>query len=117
MVSSSWRYDHKLSELLAIFSPDIRSLVIDVTPSVARTDDEGWIPPHLLQHHREWEYRKWLRQHRSVDTPWLAIDDVFEWFVPDCEHLQVTSSEIGFQSAQMSILREVLKTRTEIFSN
>ena len=109
VVSSSWRYDHQLEELKAFFSPDIRPLVIDVTPTVARTNDEGWIPPHLLQHHREWECRKWLRQHRDVDTPWLAIDDVSEWFVPDCEHVLLTQSELGFQSNQTSQLRDMLK--------
>ena len=41
VISSSWRYDQRLSELQAYFSSDIKSMVIDVTPSVARTDDEG----------------------------------------------------------------------------
>lgn len=111
VISSSWRYDHRLPELQNYFSHDIRSLVIDVTPTVTRTDNEGWIPAHLLQHHREWECRKWIRQHRLVDTPWLAIDDVSEWFVPDCEHLLVTQSKCGFKPNQASHLREMLKAR------
>lgn len=112
VISSTWRYDHTLPELRAFFSPDIRSLIIGVTPSVAPTDHEGWIPTHLLQHHREWECRKWLRQHRPVDTPWLAVDDVSEWFLPDCENLLVTCSELGFQPAQASILHVMLEART-----
>ncbi|ABD70755.1 conserved hypothetical protein [Rhodoferax ferrireducens T118] len=111
VISSSWRYDHRLPELQAYFSSDIRTLVIDVTPSVARTDDEGWIPPHLLQHHREWECRKWIRQHCPLDTPWLAIDDVSEWFLPGCADLLITRSECGFQPEQASKLREMLKVR------
>lgn len=111
VISSSWRYDHRLPELQAYFSSDIRTLVIDVTPSVARTDDEGWIPPHLLQHHREWECRKWIRQHCPMDTPWLAIDDVSDWFLPGCADLLSTRSELGFQSDQASKLSEMLKLR------
>ena len=104
VISSSWRYDHQMPELKAYFSPDIRSRVIDVTPSVARTDDEGWIPHHLLQHHREWECRKWMRQHRPVDSTWLTIDDVAAWFTPECVHLLTTQSESGFKPEQASVL-------------
>ena len=111
VISSSWRYDHRLTELQAYFSQDIRTLVIDVTPSVARTDDEGWMPRHLLQHHREWECRKWMRQHRPLEAPWLAIDDMADWFLPDCANLLTTQSRCGFQPEQVSKLREMLKVR------
>jgi len=97
VISSSWRYNQTIDDLRERFLPDIRSRVIDVTPSVTRTDDEGWIPRHLLQHHREWECRKWLRQHRANDVPWIAIDDVAEWFTPLCPNLLVTMSDCGFQ--------------------
>ena len=53
VISSSWRYDYRLPELQAWFSPDLRSRVIDVTPSVARTDDAAeWFTPecaHLMR--------------------------------------------------------------------
>ena len=111
VISSSWRYDHRLTELQAYFSQDIRTLVIDVTPSVARTDDEGWIPRHLLQYHREWECRKWIRNHRPIGTRWLAVDDISEWFQPDCADLLITRSECGFQPEQASRLSEMLKVR------
>ena len=111
VISSSWRYDHRLSELQAFFSSDVRTRVIDVTPSVARTDDEGWIPQDLLQHHREWECRKWIRQHRPPDTPWLVIDDAAEWFTPECAHLLTTQSELGFQSEQIPLLDRMIKDR------
>lgn len=113
VISSSWRYDHRLHELQAYFSSDIKPRVIDVTPTVARTDDEGWIPRHLLQHHREWECRKWLRQHRPLNTHWLAIDDIADWFLPDCAHLLATQSARGFQPEQAAVLREMLEERRE----
>ena len=111
VISSSWRYDHTIDELRDRFSADIRARVIDVTPTVTRTDDEGWIPRHLLQHHREWECRKWLRQHSAVDTPWLAVDDAAEWFTPVCPHLLTTMSDCGFQSEQSAVLRRMIKDR------
>ena len=115
VISSSWRYDHRLPELQAYFSTDIRSRVIDVTPYVARTDDEGWIPHHLLQHHREWECRKWMRQHRPMDTPWLALDDAAAWFTPECAHLLATQSESGFQPEQVPVLDRMIRERFDGF--
>jgi HAD domain in Swiss Army Knife RNA repair proteins len=111
VISSSWRYDHRLPELQAFFSSDVRTRVVDVTPSVARTDDEGWIPRDLLQHHREWECRKWMRQNRPLDTSWLAIDDAAEWFTPECAHLLTTQSSIGFQEEQEPLLSKMIKQR------
>ena len=52
-----------------------------------------------------------MRQHCPLDTPWLAIDDVSEWFLPDCANLLITRSEFGFQPKQASELREMLKAR------
>jgi HAD domain in Swiss Army Knife RNA repair proteins len=114
VISSSWRYDHTIDELRDRFSPDLRSRVIDVTPSVTRTDDEGWIPRHLLQHHREWECRKWLRHHKAADVPWIAIDDVAEWFTPECPHLLVTMSDCGFTLEQAEVLRRMIKERQSL---
>ena len=113
VISSSWRYNQTIDDLRERFLPDIRSRVIDVTPSVTRTDDEGWIPRHLLQHHREWECRKWLRQHRANDVPWIAIDDVAEWFTPLCPNLLVTMSDCGFQLEQADELRQLIDDRTQ----
>ena len=112
VISSSWRYDHSLPELQAYFSSDMRARVIDVTPTVARTDDEGWIPRHLLQHHREWECRKWMRQHRPLDAPWLTIDDMADWFLPDSANLLTTQSGCGFQPEQACVLREMIRERS-----
>ena len=44
VISSSWRYEHRLPELQAFFAPDIRTRIIDVAPSIVRADAEGWIP-------------------------------------------------------------------------
>jgi hypothetical protein len=114
VISSSWRYDYRLPELQAWFSPDLPR-VIDVTPSVARTDDEDWIPRDLLQHHREWECRKWIRQNRPLHTPWLAIDDAAEWFTPECAHLLRTQSEFGFLREHVFVLDRMIKERRDSF--
>jgi hypothetical protein len=111
VISSSWRYEYQLEALQMHFATDIRQRIIDVTPNVTRTDNEGWIPPELLQHHREWECRKWLRQHRPEQQPWLAIDDADAWFLPDCPNLLRTQSVRGFQPEQASALREMIQQR------
>lgn len=108
VVSSTWRFDHTLAELRSYFSPDLRPRVIGVTPTVTRADNEGWIPQHLLHYHREWECRKWMREHRVEDAPWLAIDDTPQWFLPDCSRLLVTQSKIGIQPHLALILREMM---------
>lgn len=113
VISSSWRYDESLDRLRGYFSPDVRDLISGITPSVARTNDEGWIPPDLLVHHREWECRKWIRQNCPSDAPWLAIDDVPEWFVPDCQNLLVTQSASGFQREQVATLSAMLQKRLQ----
>ena len=116
VISSSWRYEYRLPELQAWFSSEVRSRVIDVTPSVARTNDEGWIPRDLLQHHREWECRKWIRQNRPMETPWLAIDDAAEWFTPECANLLTTQSEFGFRREQASLLENMIAERLNLNS-
>ena len=113
VISSSWRYDDSLDKLRSYFSPDIWGLIVGITPSVARTNDEGWIPPDLLQHHREWECRKWIRHNRPLDTPWLAIDDVPEWFVPNCPNLLATQSTSGFQPEQVATLSKMIQDRLQ----
>ena len=113
VISSSWRYERRLPELQTYFSPDIRPRIIDVTPSLVRADADGWIPTHALPHHREWECQKWMLEHQPLNTPWLAIDDFSDWFLPDCEHLLSTQSEFGFQPEQALILREMLNARTK----
>lgn len=65
-------------------------------------------PQHLLQHHREWECQKWMREHRVENAPWLAIDDTPQWFVPDCSRLLVTQSESGIQQHQVLTLRAMM---------
>jgi hypothetical protein len=111
VVSSSWRYDHSLREIQSLFAPDIAARIVGVTPSVSRTDDEGWIPRHLLQHHREWECRKWLRQNHSAETPWLAIDDMAAWFTPNCSDLLSTNASDGFHQSQISSLQQMIEKR------
>ena len=43
--------------------------------------------------------------------PWLALDDVTEWFTPECPNLLVTMSDCGFQSEQANVLRRMIEDR------
>jgi hypothetical protein len=108
VISSTWRFDHGLRELRKYFADDIAPRVIDVTPTLKRNDDtEGWAP-HLLQHHREWECRKWLRLHKPSGAAWLAIDDCADWFTPQCLHLLTTPSTSGFTVEHADALSRML---------
>jgi hypothetical protein len=113
VISSTWRYDHDLEGLRRYLSPDIRSRVIDVTPTVRLNDDEGWVPRHLLAHHREWECRKWMRQHRPPGAAWIAIDDATGWFVLGCANLLSTESTSGFLPGHAAVLNQMLKDIAE----
>lgn len=108
VISSSWRYDHSLVQLQAIFSPEIRARVIDVTPSVLHPDNSRSLPRDQLQYHRELECREWLRRNATPQTHWVAIDDTVEWFSPKCGHLLATRSEHGLLVEQLPTLHALL---------
>ncbi|WP_342617552.1 HAD domain-containing protein [Rhodoferax sp. GW822-FHT02A01] len=113
VISSSWRYDHSLEQLRGTFAEDLRSRIVGVTPTDARPQVEDWMPQALLpSHHREIECRKWLQRYRSTQTHWLAIDDVREWFAPDCKNLLVTDSGKGFRPEQVEFLEKCIKDTT-----
>jgi hypothetical protein len=65
VVSSAWRYSHTLDEMKLKFSPDIASMIIDVTPNEDYGFDTGG---------REKEIKKWMKQN-DKDAEWIAIDD------------------------------------------
>jgi hypothetical protein len=103
VVSSSWRESHSLEALREFFAPDIRPLVVDVTPDI-------WNPEQPQPFLRESECMAWLATNRPAGTRWLAIDDRPSWFQPNCPNLLVTDTTQGFLSSQMEMLRGMLMT-------
>lgn len=105
VVSSSWRETCDLPMLREVFRPALQPQVVGVTP---RWDIYRDVYRDLHRHttySRQWECEKWLAQNGSAGAPWLAIDDVREWFEPDCPHLLWTRYQTGFTENDGADLR------------
>lgn len=115
VISSAWRLDYDspdeaLQGLKPIFSEDIRHRVVDVTgPALYLSAEDmlagpGWHP-------REVECVTWLRKHRPVGTPWLAIDDRDFLFRPSSPNLMLLNGWLGFRAEDQDILRSRIQTQ------
>lgn len=72
VVSSTWRYGRSLEDFQAMFSDDVRSRLVGMTPNYAELED---IRETLVGYTREAECVAWLCQHGHASEPWLALDD------------------------------------------
>lgn len=111
VISSSWRDHHSIQELRELFSLEIKSRVIAVTPSITNPGPD-WLPGFAPQFERQWECESWLKTNRPWNSPWIAIDDRPHWFAPNCSNLLVTFSNFGFCAEDQELLRRMLKERT-----
>ncbi|WP_220810109.1 HAD domain-containing protein [Noviherbaspirillum aridicola] len=101
VVSSSWRVDHSLEELRAIFSADIAAQIVGVTPY--HTD--GFTAE---RYGRESEARAWLQQFCRESEPWLALDDSDWMFSPHCTQLILVDPAVGFSHAEVIRLSQIV---------
>lgn len=99
VISSTWREAHTLEQLRALFSPDIRQRIIDVTPVF-----NGLAYPYI----REAEITDWLRTAGRECEPWVAIDDSQSFFSPGCRNLLLVDTDSGFDEAAARELRRRL---------
>jgi hypothetical protein len=111
VISSSWRMDHSLTEMVAYFSQDIGALIVGQTDSIKKPGS-NWLPGFVPTYEREWECEQWMKLNRPWGTPWIAIDDRDHWFSPGCKHLVATDVKIGFTDQDAIRLRELLKERS-----
>lgn len=91
VISSTWRITRSLIELQQLFSPDIRSKIVGVTP-LPHTFDA---PPELALYHRHAEIEAWMTTFRKPWENWVALDDRYDWFKPFCGMLVVCDSKTG----------------------
>jgi hypothetical protein len=117
VISSSWRVLHPLDEMREYFAADMRERVVGVTPQhpISRTGGSSVLSPG---YERQWECETWLRrkaawlpQHRRVDAPWVAIDDMDHWFRPGCGNLLRTNGNTGFCPDDALRMDAMLKER------
>lgn len=98
VISSSWRLDwtqeaEAVSFLRLHFSADIAPRVVGITPDcsyLARPELDAEIPL------RQYECLQWLQANRPAGTPWMALDDRDDWFLPGCLNLVAVDPYAGF---------------------
>jgi len=88
VISSTWRLYHKIEELRQLL-PVLQDLIIDVTPDL-RPFYTDWKLDANTRHLRQSECENWLIKHRSSEHPYIAIDDMKEWFADGNENLLLT---------------------------
>jgi hypothetical protein len=109
VISSSWREHHPLDEMREFFSEDLRERIVDVTPLPPLAGGPG----ELSDYPRHAECAAWMAQRRPAGTPWLAIDDACEEFVPDCAQLLLVDGSVGLTPASAAELLARLRASSE----
>jgi hypothetical protein len=110
ILSTSWREIHTIEELRERFSSDIASRVVGATP-VINFYDRVWYPVPLSEWPRQREIEAWLHQNRTLNHPWVAIDDRPWWFESECPNLLVTSALTGFTESDADRLEDLILRR------
>lgn len=100
VLSTSWRMQRTLAELVEPLPQGLRERVIDVTPPFSMAD----APASLLPYRRQAECMQWLCVNGEPQTPWLALDDRASLFAPYCEQLILCEPTRGLTEATVARL-------------
>lgn len=104
VLSTSWRTDRTLAEMLQPLPEALRRRVIDATPLISASDS----PAALRPYRRHAECACWLQRQGREQTPWFALDDRPSLFAPHCEQLILCDSNVGFVDATARRLQAAL---------
>lgn len=104
VLSTSWRSQRPLDELLRPLPETLGRRVIGATPLTTSADT----PAALRPYRRHAECATWLRANGHENTPWFAIDDRPSLFAPHCEQLILCDSNVGFVDATARRLQGAL---------
>jgi hypothetical protein len=105
VISSTWRERRTLSQLQALFSPDIGARIVGVTPLWQDIQDEASMGTYV----RQAEIQSWLRQVGRAWEAWVALDDqpwLFRPFLPNLVHSDPAS---GLTIEACAALRQKLQ--------
>lgn len=91
VLSTSWRVQCTLPDLLLRLPEVLRERVLGVTPFVIAD-----VPARMLPYRRQAECVQWLHGSGETSRPWLALDDRGSLFEPYCERLILCESQRGF---------------------
>lgn len=101
--STSWRENYGLDRLRGYFSEDIQPRLIGVTPVL----DVNKEPPYV-DFVRHKEILLWLESQNLPNRKWVAVDDDYREFPPDCQELVRCQPKFGIGE---SVVIEELKKR------
>lgn len=104
VVSSTWRQNRPLEELQALFSRDIRSRIIGVTPQWRDVQGDASFGAYV----RQAEIEHYLRESGRPWGQWLAVDDQRHLFKPFCANLYATNPATGLTEADCEALEQRL---------
>ena len=107
ILSTTWRSMHPLDELKDHFSNDVAERVLGGTPLI-NLYDLAWYPVPISARSRQREIEAWLHQNRTLNHPWVALDDRPWWFESECQNLLVTSALTGFTESDADRLEDMI---------
>ncbi len=76
VLSTSWRLDTPLSELLRLFHPAVRSRIVGATPALPDQPGQRWA-----------EIQLWLQKNNATHCAWVALDDDKSLFPAYCDNV------------------------------
>lgn len=110
VLSTSWRESYPVDVLRYLFSIDSSERIVGMNPIYS--GDRPW--PNFLferaQKTRHAECQMWLFEDRTLEHPWIAVDDRPWWFDPDCKNVYAVDLNTGFTVADQEPLSHMIRT-------
>lgn len=113
VLSTSWRETYPLDELRYLFSIDIAGRIVGATPNYSGERPFPLLPFERSTHTRHAECQIWLFENRSLEQPWIVIDDMAKWFDEGLPSLLQTNPITGFVAADQDRLRMMIRERQQ----
>ena len=91
VISSSWRFHENIDYLRTLFEPATRDLIVGCTG-----------PAYI----GKWARWNEIMKHANTNgvRDWVALDDAYMEFPPECEELILCDGKIGLQDTQIQQL-------------
>ena len=106
VISSSWRYSHKLDGLVVHFAKDIRPRILGLTPiRPAKLVGEAYLQASAAGRiARSLECSVWMAGSSEPHRRWVALDDMPALFEPGCPELVLCSPDTGLTQVELDEL-------------
>ena len=102
VISSSWRHNYTMDELLAYFAVDIQRRIIDSTRHVEVSKAKN----------RYDEILDYLKHTNQLQSLWIAIDDSKKEFPENLSNVVFCKPNVGFNEESANALKEIIKHMT-----